>query len=266
MGASDCVAAPKAMRLKDATRLKETTAKERRAIELLRDLVATFILLPNMSNSRDSMTNKTKLAATRQRCLVVFHRQERTASGHPTGRVSKRQWLDAALDVLASAGVEGVRVAELARTLRISKSGFYWHFAGRNELLEEMKTYWVDEYSQQIMSEVLDQEGPLDQRLMKLVSLIRTKQSGKYDLAFTSWAKRDPSVHELLDQVRDMRIEFVKGLLSDKFRSDEELEARARLFVVYFSWSEVIFRQTDTALEGEPLAHIVRIIAGTAGS
>jgi AcrR family transcriptional regulator len=163
--------------------------------------------------------------------------QKKTGTGHPTGRVTKQQWLAAALDALASEGVESVRVAELARTLRISKSGFYWHFKNRDELLEEMKAYWVDEYSQQIISEVLDQNDPIQKLLLNLVSLIRTKEAGKYDLAFTSWAKRDPLVHELLDQVRDMRIEFVKRLLSDSIRPGDELEARARLFVVYFSWS-----------------------------
>lgn len=188
------------------------------------------------------------------------HKKPRT--GRPTGRVSKRQWLAAALDALASEGVEGVRVACLARKLRISKSGFYWHFRNRDELLDEVKTYWVDEYSQQIISEVLDQDDPLGKRLLNLVSLIRTKQGGKYDLAFTSWAKRDPLVHELLDHVRDMRIEFVKRLLSKEFRPGDELEARARLFVVYFSWSEVMFRRVDKTLEGEPLHKIVEIIGG----
>ena len=71
-------------------------------------------------------------------------------------------------------------------------------------------------------------------------------------------------VHELLDKVRDTRIEFVKRLLSSEFRRGDDLEARARLFVVYVSWSEVMFRQADAALEGEPLHKIIEIIAGAA--
>lgn len=210
------------------------------------------------------MATVTKLATTGHPSPVAKRRPTKTGTGHPTGRVSKRQWLAAALDLLASEGVEGVRVTELARALRISRSGFYWHFRNRDELLEDMKAYWVDEYSQQIISEVLDQDDTLQNRLLNLVSLIRTRQSGRYDLAFTAWAKRDPLVHELLDRVRDMRIAFVKRLLSSEFRAGDELEARARLFVVYFSWSEVMFRQADTALEGEPLDKILEIIAGTA--
>ena len=202
---------------------------------------------------------------TRHRCPVKNSTQAKTGTGHPTGRISKQQWLAAALDALASGGVESVRVAKIARTLGISKSGFYWHFRNREELLDNLKAYWVDEYNQQIISDVLEQDCSLKKRLLSLVSLIRIKRGGKYDLAFTSWAKRDPLVHELLDQVRDMRIEFVKRLLSDEYRPGVELEARARLFVVYFSWSEVMFRPANKALESEPLDKILEIIAGPAG-
>lgn len=187
---------------------------------------------------------------------------KKTGAGHPTGRVTKQQWLDAGLDVLATEGVDGVRVVDLSRMLHISKSGFYWHFKDRADLLEALQSYWIEEYSQQIISEVLEQEAPLMERLRNLVSLIRTRHTGRYDLAFTSWARRDPQVHALLDQVRDMRIAFVKRLLSEDLRNGEELEARARLFVVYFSWSEVMFRPANSALEGEPLDFILRIIAG----
>lgn len=183
-----------------------------------------------------------------------------------TGRVSKRQWLDAALEVLAADGVGAVRITALAKTLNISKSGFYWHFKNREDLLAEMKTYWTDEFSQQIISEVLKQEESPEKKLLTTVEMIRNMQSGKFDLAFNSWAQNDPLVRELVDRVRDMRISFIKKLLADTGATGAELEARARLFVVYFSWSEVMFRKTPVGLEGEPLDFIVRIIAGPAST
>ncbi len=183
-----------------------------------------------------------------------------------TGRVTKRQWLDAALEVLAADGVGAVRITALAKSLSISKSGFYWHFKSRDDLLAEMKTYWIDEFSRQIISEVLEQENAPENNLLKAVEMIRNRQSAKFDLAFNSWAQNDPLVRELVDQVRDMRISFIKTLLAESGCTGTELEARARLFVVYFSWSEVMFRKTPVGLEGEPLDFIVRIIAGSAST
>jgi|GEM_PF-2339856 len=180
-----------------------------------------------------------------------------------TGRVSKSQWLDTALEVLAADGVGSVRITALAKMLNISKSGFYWHFENREDLLEEMKNYWIDEFSQQIISQVLKQENSPEKNLLSAVEIIRNRQGGKFDLAFTSWARHDPMVRELVDQVRDMRISFVRKLLAAAGFTGDELEARARLFVVYFSWSEVMYRKTPVGLEGEPLDFIVKIIAGS---
>jgi AcrR family transcriptional regulator len=184
-------------------------------------------------------------------------------SGQATRRVSKQQWLDAALEVLASDGVHGIRVVSLARTLNISKSGFYWHFKNRDDLLEEMKKYWTGRYSEQIILEVSSLNSLPAEKLLRAVQEIRGQQSARYDLAFALWAKHEPSVRKLVDQMRDSRIAFIKGILVDAGYTGKELEARSRLFIVYFSWSEVMYHQTATGLEGEPLEKIVEIICGS---
>ena len=185
--------------------------------------------------------------------------------GRPTGRVAKSDWLDKALEVLVSDGIDAVRVVELARQLNISKSGFYWHFRDRADLLEAMKRYWVDEFSGQLIDDVNAQNGPLRERLVSLVRGIRAKESGKLDLAFTAWAQKDPSVQELVDHVRDMRIAFVKGLLSETGGGYKKLASRAKLFVVYFSWSEVVFEPKTHGLVGEDLDAVLDIIVGEGG-
>lgn len=207
--------------------------------------------------------NKT-LAPTRHPSLVVSGKQTSSNKARSTGRVSKKQWLDAALEALAAGGVATVRITNLAKTLNISKSGFYWHFKDREDLLAKMKTYWTDEFSQQIISEVLKQDNSPEENLLTVVEMIRSKQGGKFDLAFSSWAQSDPSIRELVDQIRDMRITFVRKLLADTGCTDSELEARARLFVIYFSWSEVMFRKLSVGLEGEPLAEILKILSAPA--
>ncbi len=167
-----------------------------------------------------------------------------------------------ALKVLVSDGVDAVRIADLARRLKVSKSGFYWHFEDRADLLGSMKHYWVDEFSQQIISEVLGQEVPLRERLLNAVHVIREKNSGKLDLAFTAWAQRDPGVRKLVDRVTDMRVQFIRGLLAETGCSGAELNARAQLFVVYFSWSEVTLTPTADGVSAEDLNEILNIIMG----
>jgi AcrR family transcriptional regulator len=63
-------------------------------------------------------------------------------------RVSKDQWLSAALDMLETGGVNNVRVERIAAKLSISKSGFYWHFKDRRDLLSHILEYWAHEYTE----------------------------------------------------------------------------------------------------------------------
>ena len=204
-----------------------------------------------------------KLQSTRPVGPVEKSNRVGRSGGRPTGRVSRRQWLDAALEVLVSEGVDAVRVNVLARKLKISKSGFYWHFRDRAELLGAMKVYWVEEFSQQIISEVLSQSGSVKDRLKYVARVIREKESGKLDLAFTSWAQSDPEVHTLIDKVRDVRVEFISDVLSGGETADREIQSRARLFVVYFSWSEVMFPSAKEGLDGEDLDQILDVICGS---
>lgn len=207
-----------------------------------------------------------KIQPTRHMSPADSSEKANPRRGRATGRVSKQQWLDMALGVLCSNGIEDVRVVNLAEQLNISKSGFYWHFKNREELLDDMKAYWVEEFSQKIISEVLNEDKSLHEKILMLAQMIREKKSGQFDLAFTAWAQRDPSVQELVDGVRDIRVVFVKKLLADTGCIGIELEARARLLVVYFSWSEIVFGQKSGGLEGEPLEEIAKILAGPPAS
>ena len=87
-------------------------------------------------------------------------------------RVSKAEWLGQALDVLASDGIQGVRVERLARNLGIAKAGFYWHFRERRDLLQSLLDYWTHEFTAVVTenSELL--EGDSKKRLHK------TKKTG----------------------------------------------------------------------------------------
>ena len=53
-------------------------------------------------------------------------------------RTPREMWVDAGLRALATGGVDAVRVEALAKTLGVTKGGFYGYFADREALLTEM--------------------------------------------------------------------------------------------------------------------------------
>ena len=54
------------------------------------------------------------------------------------GEVRSETWIEAGLEEIARTGVEGVRVEVLAKSLGVTKGGFYRRFRDRAALLEAM--------------------------------------------------------------------------------------------------------------------------------
>jgi len=156
-------------------------------------------------------------------------------------RVSKAEWLAHGLEVLASDGVQGVRVERLARDLGIAKAGFYWHFRDRRDLLQSMLDYWAHEFTAVITenSELL--EGDPKQRLYRTMVMILDHDLTKYDLAIRDWAAHDPAADKAVRLVYRMRLEFVRSIFSDIGFRGQQLEMRTRLFVCYHSWELAMF-------------------------
>lgn len=147
--------------------------------------------------------------------------------------VSKKDWLLAALDALEIGGIDAVMIERLASSLHISKSGFYWHFKGRAELLEEMLTFWKEDYTMDVISELIQQDSEPAAMLYKIAQMVWTYDLAKYDLAIRTWAKNDPLARRAVKRVTKQRMDFVGSQFSKLGFRGYELEMRTRLFVCY---------------------------------
>ena len=159
----------------------------------------------------------------------------------PRKRVSKAEWLELALKVLASEGVQGVRVERLARDLGIAKAGFYWHFRDRRDLLKSILAYWSHEFTAIITQNPELLEGDPKKRLYDTMCLILDHDLTKYDLAIRDWAAHDPAAAKAVRSVYRMRLDFVRSIFSDLGFRGRQLEMRTRLFVCYHSWEMTMF-------------------------
>jgi len=156
-------------------------------------------------------------------------------------RISKTQWLHKALETLELKGVDKVKIETLAKELGTSRSGFYWHFKNRQDLLENLLDYWVDEYTGILTDnpDVLNLEP--EKRLHTTMETIREKHLTKYDLAVTSWARLDFKVKKVLKKVVNMRLDYLRAIFAELGFKGDELEMRTRLFVCYHSWEATMF-------------------------
>jgi AcrR family transcriptional regulator len=157
-------------------------------------------------------------------------------------RVSKNEWLAQALEVLSTEGVQGIRIERLARDLKIAKSGFYWHFRDRRELLRQVLDYWAYEFTEVVIQyQELLNVAP-ESRLNQISSMIRKHNLTKYDLSIRAWAEHDEMAAKMVSQVYQSRLGYLRETFRELGFKADELEMRTLLFVCYHSWEMIMYR------------------------
>ena len=148
-------------------------------------------------------------------------------------RISKGEWLDAALDILTHEGIEGVRVERLADRLGISKGGFYWHFRDRDDLYRQLLEAWEHETSRVITENPEINQGPVAKRLENIMKTISEYELGRAESSIFVWSQRDKRVLEVMHRVNKERLGFLRGLFEELGFEGDELDMRTQLFAVY---------------------------------
>ena len=158
-------------------------------------------------------------------------------------RVSKQDWLEKGLEVLERDGASGVHVVGMARELGVAKSGFYWHFKDRDDLLRQMLDYWAHESTEVVTDNPELLRAAPEERLRLTMHMTLEHDLGGLDTSMRAWAERDPEVARVVRKVYEMRSEFIGGAFAELGFAGEDLEMRTRLFVVYHSWERTTFRR-----------------------
>ena len=144
-------------------------------------------------------------------------------------RTPRSTWIDEGLRALAAGGPDAVRVEGLARVLGVTKGGFYWHFADRQALLDELLAAWERVMVDEVIDRLEGEGGDARTRLRRLFAMAAAGDALlKVDLAVRDWARRDPSVASRLRRVDNRRMEYMRSLFRafcpDEHRSENREE------------------------------------------
>jgi AcrR family transcriptional regulator len=156
-------------------------------------------------------------------------------------RTPRNSWIDQGLKALAAGGPGEVRIEPLARSLGVTKGGFYWHFADRDALLEEM----LDAWERRGVDDVIDRvEGGGGDARAKLRLLFALAGGGgdllRAELAVRDWARRDRSAARRLRRVDNRRMEYMRSLFGEFCSSPDEVEVRCMLVASLYIGSRLI--------------------------
>lgn len=161
-------------------------------------------------------------------------------------RISKAEWLEQGLEILEKEGIDAVKIERLAKELATSRSGFYWHFIDRNNLLQEILKYWQYEYTEvvitkyRLVSPELESLLPKD-RLFQVMKMIAIHGLDRFEVHIRSWADHDPEAAKTVSRVYQMRFDFISSIFAEMGFEGRDLDMRTRLWLSFATHGNSMF-------------------------
>ncbi|WP_164551715.1 TetR/AcrR family transcriptional regulator [Streptomyces sp. WAC 01529] len=160
--------------------------------------------------------------------MDMAQRQQRKSPAKP--RLSADDWADAALAAIGEGGLAAVAVEPLAVRLGTTKGSFYWHFAGRDALIEAALDRWAKLHTEGMISHV-EAEPDLRKRIRLLFAeSVGAAASGSLEVSLLATAGH-PQVAAALRKVTERRVAYVAELFAGL--GFPEAEARRRGLLAY---------------------------------
>jgi AcrR family transcriptional regulator len=151
-------------------------------------------------------------------------------------RTPREKWIEAGLHALGDGGPDAVRVEALARTLGVTKGGFYWHFDDRRSLLDEVLDAWERTSVDEVIARVDAEAGDARAQLRRLFGLAGAHpELLEVDHAVREWARRDATAARRLRRVDNRRIAYLRTLFGAVCADADEVEARALLTMALYA-------------------------------
>jgi len=149
-----------------------------------------------------------------------------------TARLSKQDWLDHGLKVLAETGITALKAEPLARQLKVSRGSFYWHFADIGKFHQELLARWQARVTENTILEI-ERQGETANRLNRLMQ-VAMQADDKLERAVRSWATQGPVAAKAVAKVDKIRLNYLSMIVQDTGISKRRADTRAQF--VYWAW------------------------------
>ncbi|TPI21049.1 TetR/AcrR family transcriptional regulator [Mesorhizobium sp. B4-1-1] len=149
-------------------------------------------------------------------------------------KVTRWDWINLALEMLVTEGVESVRVLQMSERLGVSRSSFYNYFESRQDLLNRLLAHWRDTNTKAIVERAGRPAATIIGGVMNVFECWADESlfDPRFDFAVREWARRSAEVRRIIDTADDERLGAVCDLYLRHGYSEEDALIRAR--VLYY--------------------------------
>ncbi len=145
-------------------------------------------------------------------------------------KVMRQDWLNVAMDLLVSDGVEQVKVLTIGDRLGVSRSSFYWYFKSRQDLLDALLEQWEQTNTAALIGQSKAPAETITEAVCNVFrcSVDATLFNNALDFAVREWARRSGKVRTVLDRSDSARIGALEAMFRRFGYPQRESLARAR--------------------------------------
>lgn len=161
-------------------------------------------------------------------------------------KVTRQDWLNAALETLVDDGVENVKVLALAERLRVSRSSFYWYFKDRQDILDALLEHWQGTNTAALVRHAEMPARTITEACCNVFRCFVTPGTFDNALDFTvrDWARRSPEVRRSLDASDQRRLRALQDMFERYNYEPVEALVRARtLYYMQIGYNDADLRE-----------------------
>ncbi len=174
-----------------------------------------------------------------------------------TARLTRLDWLDRGLKVLALSGAAALKAEPLAASLKVSRGSFYWHFRDIERFHSELLARWRQRATDDIIA-LINQENSRDARL-QLLMRIALAGDDRLERSIRSWASQNATAADAVASVDKIRVEYLSQLLKSAGIPDKRASARAT-FIYWAYAGRVMVAPDERNLDREELDAIAQLM------
>ncbi|PQP83894.1 TetR/AcrR family transcriptional regulator [Paenibacillus sp. PCH8] len=172
--------------------------------------------------------------------------------------VTEEQWVQRGIEQFEQGGVEELVIEKMAVSLGCSKSSFYWYFRSRSSFIQRLIETWKERTTQQVIADS-NVHATADEQIVDVLNrMFGTTQRGDFLFYLRKLSLKDETYRVILDEVEQLRMEFMKQLLIQKGMHPEQAFQKSwMLYHYYLGWYE---RHKQETLKDEDIQRHIELI------
>ncbi|MGQ0468111.1 MAG: TetR/AcrR family transcriptional regulator [Sporichthyaceae bacterium] len=177
-------------------------------------------------------------------------------------RMNSESYFQAAFEILAEAGPEGVTATNMCDRLGVTKGSFYYHFYSMPEFVEAFVAYW--EHAWQVLLEDFGRE-PDPLRRMGMVTTVVAGMSHEAEAALRAWGHSNPVIAEAQLRI-DSSAEDLTGAMIAPFVAPELLSVHTAQLISVGIGLQHRSRPVDRELYLRATINLIELICPVRGT